>query len=81
MILTFELESEAEVAVVASELPLHIIGVVADIAALSDPPHSSPQGRLLGVDEGLHAHVVETVRLEQVDYVKAVLYVLAGVGH
>lgn len=81
MMVTFELEGEAEVAVVASELPLHIIGVVADIAALPDPPHSSCQGCLLGVDERLHADVVETVWLEQVDYVKSVLDVLARVGY
>lgn len=40
MILTLELESEAEVAVVPSELSLHIIGVVADVAALPYPPYS-----------------------------------------
>lgn len=40
IMLTFKLEGEAEVAIVPSELPLHIIGVVADITALSDPPYS-----------------------------------------
>lgn len=40
VIVMFEAQREGETAVVASELPLHVIGVVADFGALSHPSYT-----------------------------------------
>lgn len=80
IVIVIELQGKGKTAIISSKFALHIVGVVAYFAALTNPPHSFRHRSLLGVNERLHAYVVETVGFEQVDDVEPILYVFSGVG-
>lgn len=80
IIIVIELQSKGKTAIIPSEFALHVVGVVAYFSTLTHPSYSLSHRSLLGVDQRLHAYVVEAVWFEQVDDVEPILYIFSGVG-
>lgn len=81
VIVVLKAKGKRKCAIVPPKLPLHIIGKIAYFSALPHPSHALEERSFLGIDQRFHADIVEAIRFEQIDNVKSILYVLAGVRH
>ena len=80
IIIMLKFYGKRETAVEATIFSFQICCVVTYIIPVTIPTDILGRGIFLWVKQGLHTHVVETIRFEQVDYVETVLYVFAGIG-
>ena len=78
---TLKSKREAKIAIISSKFSLHIIGIVAYISTFSNPSHASRQSSSFRINEWFHSNVIETVWLEKIDDVEAILYVFTSVGY
>ena len=76
-----EFHCEWETAVKAAVFAFEVGSVVTDVVPVAVPTDVFCRGVFLRVKQGFHSHIVQTVRLEQVNDVKPVLYILARVSN